>query len=581
MKIAEIRKQFPIYNDLSDGELARGIHKKYYPEMPYADFLRRIDFSERVDPTEGMSGLEKFEAARGKAAVDLGRGVGQRLGLVDQESIDAAKALDEPLMQTGAGQAGNVLGNVTLAAGGLAIPGANTVLGGAALGGALGAMSPVASGESLLGRVAEGAAFGGGGNLAAKAVGLGMQAAKPLTSRGQQEVIGNLLRNATGDNAQAVEQRLANARALVPGSEPTAAQVAESGGIATLERAARSSSPEMAEQYAARDLAQSGARRAAVRDIAGTEADRTFAEQARAAVATPLYEAAAKSGVVPDKVLMELAKRPAMQKAMREAETLLRERGKYGAFNAAEFMQAMKFSLDSAVNTAPQKGIEGASLNAIKATRAEFNGWLEKNIPKFARANRVYESMSGPVNKMDVGHELYERLVPALSEAGVGGRETANAFANALRGGDALAQRVTGQQGATLAKTLTPEQLQTLEAVKQDLARKAAGQDLGRAVGSNSFQNISTGHLLERSGVPTWMRNLSALQIPGNLAARLGKTVYADADRQMQEALAQALLNPKQAAELMRMLPTQRSQALANALRGASTALPIGVVQSQ
>lgn len=45
MNIAEIRQKYPQYNDLSDEQLAKGLHQKYYVNMPFDDFSQRIGLS--------------------------------------------------------------------------------------------------------------------------------------------------------------------------------------------------------------------------------------------------------------------------------------------------------------------------------------------------------------------------------------------------------------------------------------------------------------------------------------------------------------------------------------------------------
>lgn len=40
--IADIREQYPQYDDLSDQELAEGLHKKHYSDMPFEDFAERV-----------------------------------------------------------------------------------------------------------------------------------------------------------------------------------------------------------------------------------------------------------------------------------------------------------------------------------------------------------------------------------------------------------------------------------------------------------------------------------------------------------------------------------------------------------
>ena len=117
----------------------------------------------KYDPTEGMSTGEKVLAGIGKGFTDIGRGVGQKLGLVSEEDIAEARRLDQPLMETGAGLTGSVIGNVAAALPAMAIPGAGTVAGSALVGAGLGALQPTVKGESTLQNAALGAAFGAGG----------------------------------------------------------------------------------------------------------------------------------------------------------------------------------------------------------------------------------------------------------------------------------------------------------------------------------------------------------------------------------------------------------------------------------
>lgn len=145
-----------------------------------------------IDPTKGMSGTEKFLAGAGKAFTDAARGVQQIIpagaalggaGLDEQgnptdpaaaqfyesenqrqrdlqQEIDESRRLDAPLMRTGAGIAGNIAGNIAMAAPTMAVPGANTVTGAGVIGAIQGAVQPTATGESRAQNVATGAVAG-------------------------------------------------------------------------------------------------------------------------------------------------------------------------------------------------------------------------------------------------------------------------------------------------------------------------------------------------------------------------------------------------------------------------------------
>jgi hypothetical protein len=124
----------------------------------------------KADPTEGMSGVDKFRAGMGKAMVDLGRGAGQLVGLVSRDDVAESRKRDAALMDTGAGMAGNLAGNVAMLAPTAMIPGANTVAGAGVVGGVAGMLQPSTSTRETLTNVGLGAAGGAAGQAIANKV---------------------------------------------------------------------------------------------------------------------------------------------------------------------------------------------------------------------------------------------------------------------------------------------------------------------------------------------------------------------------------------------------------------------------
>jgi hypothetical protein len=45
MDLKQFRKQYPAYNDWSDQELATGLHKQYYSDMPFEAFAGQIGYT--------------------------------------------------------------------------------------------------------------------------------------------------------------------------------------------------------------------------------------------------------------------------------------------------------------------------------------------------------------------------------------------------------------------------------------------------------------------------------------------------------------------------------------------------------
>lgn len=162
-----------------------------------------------VDPTEGMSSMQRGLAGAGKFVADTGRGVGQMLGLVDQASVDEAKRLDAPLMNTTAGKVGNFAGAAAGAVPLAMIPGANTLVGASLVGAGVGATQPTATGESR----AENAALGAAGGFVG-------QGAANLVGRALRPVQGQLSPPLQDLAKKAAEQGIPLTPAQLTGSKP-------------------------------------------------------------------------------------------------------------------------------------------------------------------------------------------------------------------------------------------------------------------------------------------------------------------------------------------------------------------------
>jgi hypothetical protein len=128
-----------------------------------------------LDPTQGMSGAQKFFAGAGKFVADVGRGAGQRLGMVSEQEVADARQRDQALMNTGMGKAGNIAGAIAGFAPTAMIPGANTLTGATLAGAAFGGLQPTVEGESALTNTAVGGALGLAGQAGSNALARALQ----------------------------------------------------------------------------------------------------------------------------------------------------------------------------------------------------------------------------------------------------------------------------------------------------------------------------------------------------------------------------------------------------------------------
>ena len=662
--------------------------------------FERLKLEKEYNPTNDMGAVKRSLAAAGKAVSDTWLGAKQRTGFASQDEVDESKRLDAPLMYTPGGKVGNMSGNAALtvlpgtslsAAGAVAkspgmvqagrlfttapanVPG---LISNAGLGAVQGLLQPTATGESTVTNTLLGA--GAGATIPAMGMtGKGAAAAfEPLFESGRDKILGRVLNNAAGTGAPQAKANLHAGGILVPGSEPTAAEVANSGGIAAVQRAASAVDPE---SYAARGQAQNQARVAALDNIIGPPGRMETAVKDRAEQTKVLRDQALKNadyGTTKTQQLEGL-----FSQKNDAAISALQDKGKFQTFAAQQGALADNFTpvpgmprvsgrysanaervpegllaageasqietqrkaerdfvgyqleslKQSGYSPLSSKGITD-SLSAVLskpgnnasdvvqktvgevreklASLADKSGNLKAAdlytvrkelgdvISKYAKENQnwdkrftagltkdiqsgideaitkagggdlwkqyltKYQELSKPVNKIEVVKEIKDKSTRPLD-----GLLMPNQYARSLS--DETAQAATGFDKATLANTLDPQTLDTLMAVRKDLARSEQAKNLGRGPGSDTVQKLAATNLMERSGMP-WMINFPGM-------GRMGSWAYKEADDKMKAELAEALLNPQQAALLMdKATPSQREKILSGILRIGGGPLTLG-----
>lgn len=524
------------------------------------------------------SDVQNFLAGAGKATYDLGRGVGQWTGLVSRRDVAEARARDAPLMKTKAGLAGDLVGTGADLLPAALIPGAGTLGGAAALGAGLGLMQPSTStGETLL-NTGVGAAAGPAGVLIGRGAGAVYQGAKaalePLFHGGQQRIAARTLQSFAGgpQAAQQAASNLARPPQVLPGVEPTTAELANNSGIAQLERTLRNN-PEVNTALTNRNQANRAAMTGALQNIAGTDTDMAAAQTARSNAAQPLYDAARNATVPADATLGNILARPSVQAAWSRAEQLAAERGEsLVGQNANDIrgrtLQYLKMALQDTTNAGPQRGMGAHELNATRSTLTDLQGWITRNVPELKAADQAFAAGSAPINRMQIGQELSNRLQPALADFGNNSRLNANSFANAVRNGDQLAANVTGNARATLAGTLTPDQSTTIRQIGEQLARRANVDELGRAVGSPTAQNLASQNVLRQFlgplGLPQSLGERAAQSTLGQTVLRPLQWAARTGEPRILQQLTNASMNPQEASRLLQM--AQRNPRLAQAI---------------
>lgn len=170
-----------------------------------------------------------------------------------------------------------------------------------------------------------------------------------------------------------------------------------------------------------------------------------------------------------------------------------------------------------------------------------------------------YQELSKPISQMKVAQSIVDKSTNKLT-----GKLQPNAYGNALT--DQTAKIATNYRQATLDEVMTPQQMQTLNAVKDDLIRSVQAREMAGAAGSDTVKKLAYSNLIDRAGVPTFLREFAPTQAVGNLLARVADTVYGTANRDIAEQLAQTMLNPKEAARIMMQAGPSRYSHIIDAL---------------
>ena len=252
----------------------------------------------------------------------------------------------------------------------------------------------------------------------------------------------------------------------------------------------------------------------------------------------------------------DLMNRPAIRSALAGARDTAANFGEsINNANPISVLHWAKKNLDGAISAAKRQG-NNIEASALQSAQKALLKKIESISPNYAQARATFESMSKPINQMEVGKALRDKLVPAISDFGAQTRINPSAFASAMRNADATAANATGRAGASISDILDPAQIKSLTQVGQHLARRVNADELGRAVGSNTGQNLAgqnaVRQLLGPIGFPqNWVERSAGntlfqgvLGLPGKVAGNLSEP-------NILKKLVELGLSPEQAVTLL------------------------------
>lgn len=366
----------------------------------------------------------------------------------------------------------------------------------------------------------------------------------PFTENGQRRIATNVIQRMSTNGPTQI-----NSAELVPGSKPTLAEATGNGGIARLQQNIRDAAPN---RFVEREQQNADARLKAFGGVAGDRLAIDNAEAAREIAANPLLKKAftntkpAEPQNVVDIIDTILkgpsGKRDAVVSTLGNIKSkIVSEDGQLetDAANLYGVRKQIGDMLDkrAAVNN---PAAQQASRELL-AVRNQLDRAIEKAAPGFGQYRQTYAEKSAPINSME--------LLQKLNVTDAQGNITLNKINNAITN----VERARSARGANDAKSVTPEQLDQLKAIRDDLLRQSNVQ-AGRAHGSNSVQNLATDNIIANA-LPG---RLSELSLPRNVFGQVGKLLYSGSNEQIRNRLADMLLEPSQVRINSPMAPKPR-----------------------
>ena len=239
----------------------------------------------------------------------------------------------------------------------------------------------------------------------------------------------------------------------------------------------------------------------------------------------------------------------------------------------------VKMALDDALEFNPANALGRNQKSALMSMKETLIREMDQISPVYAQARRNFADASRPIAQMELAQEVARKVTNPHT-----GDIMPQMFSRTMVNDD-LARNVTGMPNATISNTLAPNQLSALRGIEDDLRSITFARDAGRGSGSDTVQKLAYTNMLQQVGVPTFLQNFAPSQVVGNISQRALGLAYGDANQRLASELADAMMNPQQASELMRIARgnPQVQQMLANALRSSAVigASSPAIVQGQ
>ena len=516
------------------------------------------------DPASRMSFPEQFAAGYGKVLPDVAYSTQQMAGMTSPEQDQARKDKDASLMASGGGMAGNLAGNMVTFG---AIPGANTIKGGAAIGAGIGMLTPTAGDESRLNNTIGGTVLGGATNplLGAlkKGVGYGTRAVESYFPSRSPSLTGGALRAADSEGSDRLVEAMRNNPSLTLRQAATESQSPEIAGMVQM---AEEVNPRLRDSLI---RSENAAVKSAFDDVAGTGDDIANATAQRSANYEKMALQSFDEPLTMTPTLQRALDGPFVQRVLKSKDFRDTVKSKGVEEGTTEYFHLIKKGMDDLLDTAKEAKLGGSAKGALQDEQRAFIREIGKANPAYDRARIGFELDSAPINQMEVGTALRQKAITPNMDINPNTIEeiNPNPLLTALRNGDSLAKKTTGFKGSTLQGALGG----MTEDVTAIGNRVAQNKEFGRLAGSG---RKSAGESLKASGPGQLPGILERNVVVANaLLSRAGK----HETESVLKFLSKNLDKPEEIARILKEASPEERVAVNGILKYLSNAAPAAV----
>lgn len=413
---------------------------------------------------------------------------------------------------------------------------------------------------------------GGAGPMGQTAASLGAAMAVPLMSNAGSVAL-NYAKNNIG-TSKSFAARLANQLAgdkrgeildLLKsqtegplGERLTAGQAAAPAGRAEFSGLERVVAPNQASNFDAIQQAQNEARANAIRSFGKDKPTLDAAIEIRGINAAKNYGDAYAQPTKFDPTLAQLMANPFVKDELPAALKLAEANGITPKDDLTQFLHYVKIGLDKQLSKTGNDALTSTQQKSVQDAKTQLLDWLAspRGNPKYELARKVFAEESQPINQMQVGQFLADKLTAPIAEQGAGVSQRGALYAQALRDAPGTLKRSTGMpRYETLDQVLTPEQVATTSKVGASLARAMENERLG-GLGAKKAQETM-------SAIEPPLPSAGMLSPVYSVLRAITNRIHGSVTSKVTETLAKAMQDPKAMAALMESATPAERKALA------------------